>query len=218
MIEQIELQVLAFVQSVYDTVGWPGVIVMMAIESACIPLPSEIVMPLGGWMLIKAKDLPVWYTLVAGFYGAVGNVLGSAVAYGVGRWAGRSAIVKYGRYVLISRHELATADRWFAKYGLWAAFLSRLLPVVRTFISFPAGIARVNFWAFLALTFLGSFPWSWGLAYAGYLTGEHWERIRTVMRPFDIPIIIVLVALALWYVYRHVKRARTVVPLANEPE
>lgn len=213
MIEQLEQQVLTFVQSVYDSVGWPGVIVMMAIESACIPLPSEIVMPLGGWMLIKAKDLPVWYTFVAGFYGAIGNVVGSAIAYGVGRWGGRAMIERYGRYVLISPHDLAIADRWFARYGLWAAFLSRLLPVVRTFISFPAGIARVNFGAFLLLTFLGALPWSWGLAYAGYLAGEHWESIRAVMRPFDIPIIIALVALTAWYVYRHVKRAR--VPVAH---
>lgn len=205
---EIERQVLAFVAQVYTTIGWPGVVVMMAIESACIPLPSEIIMPLSGWMLVKAQGLDASYTLLAGFYGAVGNVIGSVAAYAVGRWGGRSAIEKYGKYVLISSHDLAAADRWFSRYGNWAILLSRVLPVVRTFISFPAGVARANFVVFVLLTFLGSLPWSWGLAYAGYLAGEHWEKIRSVMRPFDIPVILVIVALLGVYIYRHVKRSR----------
>ncbi|MCL5960913.1 MAG: DedA family protein [Chloroflexi bacterium] len=207
--QQIEYEILRFVQDVYNAVGWPGVVIMMAIESACIPLPSEIVMPLAGWMLVKAKGLEVSLTLLAGFYGALGNVLGSALAYWVGRWGGRRAIERYGRYVLISQHDLATADRWFARYGNWAVFFSRMLPVVRTFISFPAGVARANFGWFLVLSFAGSLPWSWGLAYAGFVLGEHWEEIRTVMRPFDIPIILVLFALVCLYIYRHVRRGNT---------
>lgn len=207
--EQIEREILVFIENAYNVLGWPGVIIMMAIESACIPLPSEIIMPLSGWMLIKAKGLDASYTLLAGFYGAVGNVLGSVIAYWIGKWGGRPAIGKYGRYVLISQHDLDTADRWFERYGNFAVFFSRMLPVVRTFISFPAGVARANFATFVVLTFLGALPWSWALAYAGFVLGEHWEQIRSVMRPFDIPIILALLALVGLYIYRHVKRSRT---------
>jgi len=177
----------------------------MAIESACIPLPSELIMPFAGWMLIKEKSLSAIYTLVAGAYGALGNTIGSAIAYGVGMWGGRPFLEKYGKYVLISRHDLDLADRWFNKYGSWAIFISRLLPVVRTFISLPAGIARTHFVKFLIYTFLGSFLWSVGLAYGGYQLGEHWEQIRTVMRPFDPIIGVLIIALIAFYIYRHLK-------------
>ncbi len=181
----------------------------MAVESACIPLPSEIIMPLAGWMLIKEQSLPVTYTLVAGVYGALGNTIGSAIAYGVGMWGGRPFLEKYGRYILISRHDLDLADRWFDRSGSWSIFTSRLLPVVRTFISLPAGIARMHFVKFLVYTFLGSFIWSVGLAYGGYRLGEHWEQIRTVMRPFDPLVIAFIVVLIALYIYRHIKRANT---------
>lgn len=177
----------------------------MAIESACIPLPSEIIMPLAGWMLIKEQSLGVSYTLVAGVYGALGNTIGSAIAYGVGMWGGRPFLGKYGKYILISRHDLDLADRWFDRSGSWSIFTSRLLPVVRTFISLPAGIARMHFVKFLVYTFLGSFIWSVGLAYGGYRLGEHWEQIRTIMRPFDPLVIAIIIALIALYIYRHIK-------------
>jgi len=205
----IEQQILDFITRTYDVLGWPGVALLMAIESACIPLPSELVMPLSGWLLIQAKGLSPWYTLLAAFYGALGNLLGSLVAYWVGAGGGRPLLERYGRYVLITRRDLERADRWFAKYGSWAVFLSRLLPVVRTFISFPAGVAKVPTWRFCILTFMGALPWSWGLAYGGYVLGENWEALRRVMRPFDIPILLVLIALASLYVYRHVRHIRS---------
>ena len=204
----IENFLLELIAKVYDTMGWPGVVVLMAIESASIPLPSELVMPLSGWMLIQAKGLSAWNTVAAGFYGALGNLLGSLVAYWVGAWGGRPLLERYGRYVLISRGDLERADRWFARYGSWAVFLSRMLPVVRTFISFPAGVVRMPLLRFCVLTFLGSFPWSLGLAYGGYVLGENWEALRRVMRPFDIPILLVLVVLVGLYVYRHVRHWR----------
>ena len=185
--------------------GWTGVVVLMAVESACIPLPSEIIMPLSGWMLIKEQSLPVSYTLIAGIYGALGCTIGSVVAYAVGMWGGRPFLSRYGRYILISHHDLDLADRWFEKSGSWAIFASRLLPVVRTFISLPAGIARMHFVKFVIYTFLGSFIWCAGLAYGGYLLGEHWEQIREVMRPFDPVIGVLIVILVALYVYRHVK-------------
>jgi membrane protein DedA with SNARE-associated domain len=177
----------------------------MAIESACIPLPSEIIMPLAGWFLVDDRGLGEQWLLLAAFCGAVGNLLGSLAAYAVGAWGGRPLLLRYGRYLLISRHEVEQAERWFARYGDRAVFISRVLPVVRTFISLPAGIARMNIWRFSILTFVGSFPWSLGLAWAGFLLGENWERIREWMRPADIPILIILAALVAWYVYRRVR-------------
>ena len=204
----LEHSVLEFIRQVYETLGWPGVVLMMAIESAAIPLPSELIMPLGGWMLIQAKGLGMAHVLLAGLYGAIGNLLGSWVAYAVAAWGGRPLLERYGRYVLISPHDLDRADRWFAKYGTWAVFFSRLLRVVRTFISVPAGIARMNLLKFSILTLAGSFPWSLGLAYGGYLLGERWETLRAAMRPFDIPIIVVILLLIAIYIWRHVRAMR----------
>jgi membrane protein DedA with SNARE-associated domain len=202
---EIEELLLNFVEYVYDAIGWPGVVVMMAIESACIPLPSEIIMPLAGWFLIEDRGRGEEWLLLAAFFGALGNLIGSLTAYGVGAWGGRPLLLRFGRYVLISREEIERAEHWFARYGDRAVFISRVLPVVRTFISLPAGVARMNVWRFSILSFVGSFPWSLGLAWAGFLLGENWERIRDWMRPADIPILIVLGALVAWYVYRRVR-------------
>ena len=177
----------------------------MAIESACIPLPSEIIMPLAGWFLVDDRGLGVEWLLLAAFCGALGNLIGSLAAYAVGAWGGRPLLLRYGRYLLITRHEVEQAERWFARYGDRTVFISRMLPVIRTFISLPAGIARMNLWRFSILTFVGSFPWSLGLAWAGFILGENWERLRDWMRPADIPILIVLAALIAWYIYRRVR-------------
>jgi len=201
----LEQQILEFISNIYNQMQWPGVVLMMAIESACIPLPSEIIMPFAGWLLIKDQSLPVSYVVLAGLYGAVGNVIGSLVAYAVGVWGGRPFLNKYGKYILITKHDLDRADYWFRRYGSWSIFISRLLPAVRTFISLPAGIARMNLIKFILYSLLGSFIWSIALAYAGYLIGEHWEQIRAVMRPFDYLIIALVLALIGYYIYRHVR-------------
>ncbi len=203
----LEQKLLAFIASIYTLMQWPGVIILMAIESACIPVPSELIMPLAGWMLIKGQLLPNTYTLVAGLYGALGNTIGSIIAYGVGMWGGRPFLYKYGRYLLISPQDLDQADRWFNKSGSWSVFISRMLPVIRTFISLPAGIARMHFVKFVIYTFIGSFIWSVGLAYGGYLLGEHWDKIRAIMRPFDPFIIAIIIILAAFYIYRHIKHS-----------
>jgi membrane protein DedA with SNARE-associated domain len=194
--------------SIYGFMQWPGVMFLMAIESACIPFPSELIMPLAGWMLINEPGLSAWFVFVAGLVGAVGNTIGSVVAYYVGTWAGRPFLNKYGKYVLISQHDLDTADLWFTKRGSLAVFIGRLLPLVRTFISLPAGIARMNIWKFLVYTFTGSFIWGTGLAYGGYLLGEHWEELRSTMRPFDPVILAIVVILLGLYIYRHIKHLR----------
>ncbi len=200
-----EQELLYFIEHIYTLIQWPGVVILMATESACIPLPSELIMPLAGWMLINARLPPTPYILVAGGYGALGCTIGSIIAYVVGLWGGRPFLEKYGKYILISGHDLALADRWFDRSGSWVIFVSRLLPVLRTFISFPAGIARMHFIKFLIYTFLGSFIWCAGLAYGGYQLGEHWEQIRTVMRPFDPLIGVLILALIAFYIYRHLK-------------
>jgi len=204
-VASLEQHILDFIAATYNLLQWPGVVALMAIESACIPFPSELIMPLAGWMLIKDLSLPVTYTLVAGAWGALGNTIGSVIAYYAGMWAGRPLLNKYGRYILISQRDLELTDRWFARSGSWTVFVSRLLPVVRTYISLPAGIARMNIIKFIIYTFTGSFIWSTGLAYGGYQMGEHWERLRSAMRPFDPVIIALIIGLVIFYIYRHVK-------------
>ncbi len=203
----IEQALLDFIRNTYDLISWPGVVLLMAIESAAIPLPSEIIMPLAGWNLVKDKGLGWEWLLLAAFFGALGNTLGSVLAYYVGAWGGRPLVNKYGRYILISHHDLDLADRWFNRWGNWAVLASRMLPVVRTFISLPAGVSRMPIWRFTAYTFAGSFPWSLGLAWAGYVLGSNWENIRNWMRPADYPIAFIIIALVALYIYRHVKRA-----------
>jgi len=189
-----------FLRSLYDHIGWLGVVVMMAIESCGIPLPSEIIMPLAGQYLVQSSSNFVG-VLEAGLFGALGCTIGSILAYYIGALGGRPLLEKYGKYVLIRTHHLHTADRWFEKYGEWAVFFSRLLPVIRTFISFPAGVARMNITKFIIFTFIGSFIWSAGLAWAG--ATWHPEDIRNAMRPFDLPIVLIIVALIAWFVIRN---------------
>jgi len=180
----------------------------MAIESALIPFPSELIMPLAGWMLIKNQSLPAMYVLAAGAYGALGNTIGSVITYYIGMWAGRPLLNKYGRYILISQQDLDLTDRWFSRSGSWTVFISRILPLVRTYISLPAGIARMNIFKFLTYTFTGSFIWSTGLAYGGYQLGEHWEQLRSAMRPFDPLILAIIIALIGLYIYRHIRHSK----------
>jgi membrane protein DedA with SNARE-associated domain len=204
----IEDALIEFARDLYDAVGWPGVVFLMAVESACIPFPSEVIMPLAGWFLVEERGHGWEYLVLAGFYGALGNTIGSLVAYYAGMWGGRPLLQKYGKYILISPREVEWADKWFAKYGEITVFATRLMPVVRTFISLPAGIARMNVWRFTILTFIGAFPWSIALAWAGYLLGEHWEDLIQYFRPVSIPIAIVVAAAAAFFVYRRIKEIR----------
>ena len=201
----IEHWFLEIITSVYDAMGWPGVVFLMGVESAAIPFPSELIMPLAGWLLIEAKGAAAWMLGMAGFYGALGNLLGSWVAYWVSYKGGRPLLKKYGKYVLVTQHEVDKAEDWFRKYGELAVFASRMLPVVRTFISVPAGVARMNFWKFSFYTFVGSYPWSLGLAYGGFKLGENWESLRQVMRPFDFPIAAIIGVALIWFVYHRIK-------------
>ena len=205
----IETWFLEIITDVYDAMGWPGVVFLMAVESAAIPFPSELIMPLAGWLLIEAKGESAWMLGMAAFYGALGNLLGSWVAYWISFKGGRPLLKKYGKYVLVTQHDVDRAEEWFQKYGELTVFASRLLPVVRTFISVPAGIARMNIWKFSFYTFIGSYPWCLGLAYGGYKLGENWEDLRQVMRPFDYPIAAIMAVVVVWFIYHRIKVIRS---------
>jgi len=193
-----------FIVATISALGYGGVVLLMAIESACIPLPSEIIMPFAGY-LVSRGEMNLWAVGVAG---AVGCVLGSLVAYWAGAYGGRPLIEKYGRYILISHHDLDLADRWFGRYGEAIVFTSRLLPVIRTFIAFPAGVAKMNLTRFIVYTFAGSLPWCLGLAYVGQKLGEQWnkdETLKTLFHRFDFVIGIIGLLAVVWWVRRHLK-------------
>lgn len=183
--------------------GYWAVVLMMGIESACIPLPSEVIMPVGGYLSSISPDrYSIWGM---GISGAFGCVWGSVIAYWAGMKGGRPFLEKYGKYILIRHKDLDKADTFFSKYGVFAIFISRLLPVVRTFISFPAGIARVPFVKFVVYTFLGSLPWCIALAYFGKKMGDNWMDIKKYFHGADVVIVAVFVLGLAFYIYHHVK-------------
>src|SRR2546423_2259649 len=206
-----------FVSHLFTSLGYGGIVVAMAIESCCIPLPSELIMPLAGFLAFQHKfnivgaygspTIQLWGATLAG---AAGCVVGSAVAYWIGATGGRPLLLRYGRYVLISHHDADRADAFFARYGDLTIFATRLMPIVRTFISLPAGIARMPFGKFIAYTFLGSLPWCLALAYAGYKLGQHWGAVSGVLHKYDILVGIGILALVVLFLYRQLGRQKAV--------
>ncbi len=201
-----------FITNMYVTLGLAGIVIAMALESCCIPLPSEIVMPLAGVMFVEGKLLAgvnFWLGLVLiALAGAIGCLIGSTAAYGIGYTGGRPLMLKYGRYVLISQHDADMADRFFQKWGGATAFFSRLMPIVRTYISLPAGITKMPFIKFCVYTFLGSFPWCFLLAYVGTVVGNNLSVLTPIFRSFEVVIIIALVILLVLYIWRHILNDR----------
>ena len=193
-----------FIIAVLSNLGYLGVVVLMAIESACIPLPSELIMPFAGYLVFKGQ-LTLWGVA---FAGALGCVLGSLVAYYVGLWGGRPLVRRYGRYLLISHHDLDLADRWFARHGDITILIGRLLPVVRTFIAFPAGVARMPMAKFLIYTFVGSLIWCWALAWVGQSLGEHWDTLGIYFHRFDAMIGALILLGAAWWIWRHLRHLK----------
>jgi membrane protein DedA with SNARE-associated domain len=184
--------------------GYLGIVLLMGIESACIPLPSEVIMPFSGYLVFKGT-LVLWIVVLAG---ALGCVLGSLLAYAVGAWGGRRLVERYGKYVLVSRRNLDLADRWFREHGSVIIFVGRLLPVVRTFIAFPAGIARMSIWRFCLYTFLGSLIWCALLAWIGVKLGEHWDTLGGWFHRFDAVILVALLVAFGLYVWRYLRHLR----------
>ncbi len=205
LIEQLIAELARFVIAVISKFGYTGIVVTMAIESACIPLPSEIIMPFSGY-LVSTGDFSMLGVTLAG---AIGNVIGSIVAYYAGVWGGRPFVERYGPYILISRRDVELADRWFLKYGEAAVLISRMLPVIRTFISLPAGVARMNFPRFVIFTFIGALPWCYLLAYIGLKMGERWDELRDYFHGLDIIIGVLLAAALAYFLWSHWPRQKT---------
>jgi membrane protein DedA with SNARE-associated domain len=202
LLNQLIALLASFIVAAISSLGLFGIALMMAIESACIPLPSEIIMPFAGYLVSLGQfNLPLVATA-----GAIGCNLGSAVAYAVGQYGGRRFVERWGAYVLITRRDLDWADRFFARYGSAAVFIARLLPVVRTFIALPAGVARMPVVKFHVYTFLGSWLWCFALAYVGKWLGQAWESdptFRSFMHRFDVVIVALLIVGIGLYIWRH---------------
>src|SRR5690242_3390307 len=203
----IDQIVIPFLNGLYGAAGYLGVFIAMTIESAMIPLPSELILPYAGFLVSDPTKLePLthgpWSFWAVVIVGTIGNTTGSLVAYAIGAWGGRPFLERWGRYLLIRRHDLDVAERFFERYGSATAFVSRLLPVVRTFISFPAGVARMPLGRFVAYSTAGAFLWSTALVYAGVQLGARWQDIRHALQPFDLLIaagVVVLVVLFVWW-------------------
>ncbi|MBU2219666.1 DedA family protein [Patescibacteria group bacterium] len=199
MVSAILTWLSSIIINIISAAGYGGVFGLMALESACIPVPSEVIMPFSGFLVWEGR-FELWAVVV---WGALGNLAGSIIAYWVGAWGGRRLIEKYGKYVFISSHDLTLADSWFARYGQNIVFFSRLLPVVRTFISLPAGIARMPFKKFCVYTLAGCLLWSFVLTYAGLIAGENWDFLKLYFHKFDLAIGALLILGAIWWVRRH---------------
>jgi membrane protein DedA with SNARE-associated domain len=200
MIEKILAALSAFIISVISTSGYFGIVLLMAIESACIPLPSEVIMPFSGFLVSQGR-FNLWWVATAG---AIGCNVGSVIAYEIGYFGGRPLVERFGAWIWISRHELELADRFFARFGNLAVFISRLLPVIRTFIALPAGVARMPRIPFHIYTFLGSWPWCLGLAYVGKVLGEQWDkdpRLKEWFHRLDAVVGLALLAAVILFVW-----------------
>jgi membrane protein DedA with SNARE-associated domain len=207
MIDQIISVLAAWIVEIISAAGYGGVVLLMAIESACIPLPSEVIMPFAGYLV----SLGQFSLIGAATAGALGCNVGSTVAYYVAAKGGRPALERWGRYVLIGRTELERTDRFFERYGVAAVFFGRLLPVVRTFIAFPAGLTRMPMLKFQIYTFLGSWPWCFALAYIGSLLGARWDSdptFRKLFHDFDAVIAVIVVAGFAWFVWSRWRDSR----------
>jgi len=198
MIAEILSQIAALIIKVISDSGYLGITFLMTLESACIPIPSEIIMPFSGYLVALGR----FSLLAVIFWGAIGNLIGSIIAYWVGVFGGIPFIERYGKYVLISKEELDRSQRFFERHGSLSIFFSRLLPIIRTFISFPAGIARMSFSRFCLYTFVGSLFWSAILAYVGVFFGENWEVVGAYFRKFDWLIVILLVFVVIYFAYK----------------
>ena len=202
MLENVIGGVVNWIEGVITSTGPAGIMILMAIESCNIPLPSEAVLPFAGYLVSKGE----MGFHAAAIAGAVGCVLGSIPSYYLGYFGGRKFFEKYGKYVLVTRKDLDDADKLVEKYGDWTFFLCRMLPVIRTFISFPAGILKARKRTFFTLTFVGSLIWSYLLVYVGVKLGENLDKLKEIWSKFDIIIIVACLILAGLYIYRHIKQ------------
>jgi membrane protein DedA with SNARE-associated domain len=206
MLAFIDQIVIPFLSSLYGAVGYLGVFIAMTIESAMIPLPSELILPFAGFLVsdpaqIEPLTRGPWNYWIVVIVATIGNTCGSLIAYAIGARGGRPFLERYGRYLLIRPHEIELAERFFVRYGAATAFFSRLLPIVRTFISFPAGVARMPLRRFVVYSTAGALPWSMLLVFAGQQLGARWLDIRHALQPFDLAIAVGVVGLVVLFVW-----------------
>ena len=203
MLEKIIAALAGFIIAVISQTGYLGVVLLMTIESACIPLPSEIIMPFAGYLVFAGK----FKLLLVATAGALGCNVGSVIAYEVGYYGGRPLVERYGSYILVNRHDVEMADRFFLRFGSAAVFIGRLLPVIRTFIALPAGIARMPRLRFHIYTFVGSWPWCFALAWVGMKLGEQWNdpRVKYWLHRLDAVIILLILLGLAWFIRSHWK-------------
>ncbi len=202
-------KIIALLVAAITAGGYPAVILLMAIQSACIPIPSEVIMPLAGWALAHSQmDLIILATVAS-----LASNLGSIPAYWVGARGGRPMVERYGSYMLLSRHDLDRVDHFFDKFGSIAVLIGRMLPIIRTFIAFPAGVAKMNLFRFHLYTFIGSWPWCYALAWVGMKLGDRWNtdpRFKEIFHRFHLGVEAVLLIGIIWFVVSHWKnRIRT---------
>ena len=195
----------------YDAVGYVGVAAAVALETIVAPIPSEVILPMAGWKVSQsAADASVlepltgvgWSFLLAVVFATVGSLIGALVGYAIGAWGGRPLLDRYGSYVGIGAGDLDRADRWFERWGSWAVFLGRMVPLVRTFVSYPAGIARMPLGRFILFSTLGSLPWNAALIGAGFVVGENYTQIEAALKPFEYLIYAVVIGLVVLVVVR----------------
>jgi membrane protein DedA with SNARE-associated domain len=195
----------------YDAVGYVGVAAAVALETIVAPIPSEVILPMAGWKVSQsAADASVlepltgvgWSFLLAVAFATVGSLIGALVGYAIGAWGGRPLLDRYGSYVGIGAGDLDRADRWFERWGSWAVFLGRMVPLVRTFVSYPAGIARMPLGRFILFSTLGSLPWNAALIGAGFVVGESYTQIEAALKPFEYLIYAVVIGLVVVVVVR----------------
>ena len=187
-----------FVTDFITQVGYLGIFILMALGSACTPMPSEVVMVFSGYAAQQGK-LNFW---LVGLVGTLGGLAGSIATYYIGYYGGRPIMEKYGKYIMIEKHEIDMADRWFAKYGDKAVFISRLLPVIRAFISLPAGITRMKFTKFIVYSFVGSLPWVFVLTYIGVILGDNWSMLEHYWTYVDVIMVLGIVGFVAYLVYK----------------
>jgi len=193
-----------FILLVIERVGYLGITLLMALESAGVPIPSEIIMPFSGFLVTSSRFF-LWLVV---FWGTVGNLLGSLVLYVIGFYGGRRFILKYGSYFFFSEQELEKSDEWFKKYGSLAVLFGRMLPIVRTYISLPAGVTKVNLAKFIIYTSVGSIPWNFVLAYIGVILGQNWKELGVYFRKFDYLILILILGSIVWWLWKRFQRKR----------
>ncbi len=194
----------AIALEIIDKTGYTGVFILSALESAAIPIPSEVVVPFSGFLAVSGRF---------SFWGVVlitttANLAGSLVLFFISRSEGRWILERYGKYVLIHKDDLERGERWFLKYGTRAVFWGRILPGIRSFISLGAGVAKMDVVRFSVFTFLGALPWNFGLALVGYKAGKNWNILHQYFRKIDIFVVVLMAAVAGWYVWRHINNKK----------